>query len=86
MPSGPDFIALAERVTNIEMRLDDMDAKLDRLVKQNIGRAAADHQNAEEEARRRRKGSRWHQSKAEHERGRDSSSNPVEAFARRPGP
>ena len=33
MPSRPDFIALAERVTNIEMRLDDMDAKLDRLVK-----------------------------------------------------
>jgi hypothetical protein len=33
MPTRPDFIALAERVTNIEMRLDDMDAKLDRLVK-----------------------------------------------------
>jgi hypothetical protein len=33
MPSRNDFIALAERITNIEMRLDDMDAKLDRLVK-----------------------------------------------------
>ena len=34
MPSRPDFIALAERVTHIEMLLDDMDAKLDRLIKQ----------------------------------------------------
>src|SRR5690349_13127937 len=34
MPSRADFISLAERVTNIEMRLDDMDAKLDRLLKQ----------------------------------------------------
>jgi hypothetical protein len=34
MPSRPDFIALAERVTHVEMLLDDMDAKLDRLLKQ----------------------------------------------------
>jgi hypothetical protein len=34
MPSRPDFIALAQRVTNIEMRLDDMDAKLDQILKQ----------------------------------------------------
>jgi len=33
MPSRADFVALADRVTNIEMRLDDMDAKLDRIVK-----------------------------------------------------
>jgi len=33
MPSRADFVALAERATNIEMRLDDMDAKLDRIVK-----------------------------------------------------
>jgi len=31
MPSREDFIGLAERLTNIEMRLDDMDAKLDRI-------------------------------------------------------
>jgi hypothetical protein len=31
MPSRADFISLAERATNIEMRLDDMDAKLDRI-------------------------------------------------------
>ena len=30
-PSRADFIALADRVNNIEMRLDDMDAKLDRI-------------------------------------------------------
>jgi len=32
MPSRADFISLADRVNNIEMRLDDMDAKLDRIV------------------------------------------------------
>ena len=34
MPSRQDFVGLAERFTQIEMRLDDMDAKLDRLLKQ----------------------------------------------------
>ena len=33
MPSRADFVALAERVNNIEIRLDDMDAKLDRIEK-----------------------------------------------------
>jgi hypothetical protein len=33
MPSRGDFVALADRVNNIEMRLDDMDAKLDRIEK-----------------------------------------------------
>jgi len=33
MPSRADFVGLAERITNIEMRLDDMDAKLDRIEK-----------------------------------------------------
>jgi hypothetical protein len=31
MPSRADVISLAERMTNIELRLDDMDAKLDAL-------------------------------------------------------
>jgi hypothetical protein len=31
MPSHADFLSLAERLTNIEMKLDDMDAKLDNL-------------------------------------------------------
>jgi hypothetical protein len=31
MPSRADFISLAERLSNVEMRLDDMDAKLDRI-------------------------------------------------------
>jgi hypothetical protein len=31
LPSRADFINLAERLTNIEMRLDDLDAKLDEL-------------------------------------------------------
>jgi hypothetical protein len=33
MPSRADFVALADRAINIEMRLDDMDAKLDRIEK-----------------------------------------------------
>jgi hypothetical protein len=32
MPSRADFVSLAERLTNVEMRLDDMDAKLDQIV------------------------------------------------------
>jgi hypothetical protein len=31
LPSRVDFMGLAERLTNVEMRLDDMDAKLDRI-------------------------------------------------------
>ena len=31
MPARTDVISLAERLTNIEMRLDDLDAKLDEL-------------------------------------------------------
>lgn len=33
LPSKQDVAALAERFTNIEMRLDDLDAKIDRLVR-----------------------------------------------------
>src|SRR5271165_7209814 len=32
MPSRSDFVSLAERMTNVEMRLDDMDAKLDCIL------------------------------------------------------
>lgn len=31
MPTRDDFISLAGRLTNIELRLDDLDAKLDRI-------------------------------------------------------
>jgi len=34
MPSRADFISIAERLTNVEMRLDDMDTKLDRILEQ----------------------------------------------------
>jgi hypothetical protein len=33
MPSRADIVSIAERMTNIEMRLDDLDAKLDGLQK-----------------------------------------------------
>lgn len=33
MPSRADFISLAERLTNVEMKLDDLDAKLDEIAK-----------------------------------------------------
>jgi hypothetical protein len=32
MPSKADYVSLAQRLTHIEMRLDDLDAKLDRIV------------------------------------------------------
>jgi hypothetical protein len=35
MPSRADFVSLAQRLTNIEMRLDDLDAKLDRFESAN---------------------------------------------------
>ena len=31
MPTRADIVSIAERMTNIEMRLDDLDAKLDRI-------------------------------------------------------
>ena len=34
MPTRPDIISIAERMTNIEMRLDDLDAKIDTLLSQ----------------------------------------------------
>lgn len=34
IPSRQELASLAERFTNVEMRLDDMDAKLDRLLKE----------------------------------------------------
>ena len=33
MPSRADFVSLAERLTNIEMKLDDLDAGLERIEK-----------------------------------------------------
>jgi len=32
LPSKQDLVGLSERFTNVEMRLDDLDAKIDRLV------------------------------------------------------
>jgi hypothetical protein len=44
LPSRQDFAGLADRFTNMEMRLDDMDAKLDRIEKQTraVGPVAKD--------------------------------------------
>ena len=33
MPTRADIVSIAERLTNLEMRLDDMDAKLDQIAK-----------------------------------------------------
>jgi hypothetical protein len=33
LPSRNDFVGLAQRVTNVELKLDDLDAKLDRIEK-----------------------------------------------------
>ncbi|MGE0392103.1 MAG: hypothetical protein AB7I25_04320 [Vicinamibacterales bacterium] len=40
MPSKADVISLAERLTNVEMKLDDIDAKLDRLLRERSEPAA----------------------------------------------
>ena len=41
MPSRADFVSLAERLTNVEMKLDDLDAKLDHIEKLVTKRASA---------------------------------------------
>ena len=41
MPTRNDVISIAERMTNIEIRLDDMDAKLDEMQKLILRSAAA---------------------------------------------
>jgi hypothetical protein len=51
MPSRQEVAALAGRFTNIEMRLDDMEAKLDRIIQLcSVGKpapaVAASHKNA----------------------------------------
>lgn len=42
MPTRADFISLAERLTQVEMSLDDMDAKLEQIAKRPAEPAAAD--------------------------------------------
>jgi hypothetical protein len=56
MPSRADFIGLADRLTNVEMRLDDMDAKLDRIEKLLTPPTAASQ--SPPKRRRRQKGAR----------------------------
>lgn len=41
MPTRADVISIAERMTNIEMRLDDLDAKIDTILLQAMAGAAA---------------------------------------------
>jgi len=41
MPSRADFCSLAERATHIEMKLDDMDARLERIEKLIVGTRTA---------------------------------------------
>jgi hypothetical protein len=41
MPSRADVVSIAERMTNIEMRLDDLDAKLDNIQRLVVQAGAA---------------------------------------------
>ena len=41
MPSRADVVSIAERMTNIEMRLDDLDAKLDNIQRLIVQAGAA---------------------------------------------
>jgi len=47
MPSRADVVSIAERMTNIEMRLDDLDAKLDNIQRLIVQAGAAPHPQAE---------------------------------------
>lgn len=58
MPSRADFISLAERFTNVEMRLDDIDAKLDGIEKRLAKPVAGSHVGAKPERRPKKKGAR----------------------------
>ncbi len=53
MPSRADFVSLAERMTNVEMRLDDMDAKLDRILQQIVQPAPIERRKPESTAQQR---------------------------------
>ena len=44
MPTRADIVSIAERMTNIEMRLDDLDAKLDAMLK--LDRAVGERRGA----------------------------------------
>ncbi|MFY9645377.1 MAG: hypothetical protein WAK29_09370 [Terriglobales bacterium] len=55
MPTRADFIGLATRATNIEMRLDDMDAKLDRIERLLSAPAASRNRQPKPAAPRRSK-------------------------------
>jgi hypothetical protein len=57
MPSSADLVRLAERLTNVEMRLDDMDAKLDHIVKL-LAKPVAVVSGERPERRPRKKGAR----------------------------
>ncbi len=57
MPSRADVTSLAERTINIEMRLDDMDAKLDRIEKL-LTKPAAGKRSRTAKPARRKKGAR----------------------------
>lgn len=54
MPSRADFVSLAQRLTHIEMRLDDLDAKLDQYMqseksKPGTGEASAERSGKKKE-------------------------------------
>ncbi len=49
MPNRDDITRLAERMTNIEMRLDDLDAKLDELLLVVRSSSGEHHRDREEE-------------------------------------
>jgi hypothetical protein len=55
LPSRQEVAALAERFTNVEMRLDDLDAKLDRLLNAVAAMKPADAEPSSKRARPRAK-------------------------------
>ena len=56
MPSRADVVSIAERMTNIEMRLDDMDAKLDNILRLTAKSGAAMHRQSPKASQASQKG------------------------------
>jgi hypothetical protein len=64
MPSRADIVSIAERMTNIEMRLDDMDAKLDNVLRLIAPPGASSHTQPVKTPQQKKKAARTRQAKS----------------------
>ena len=64
MPSRADIVSIAERMTNIEMRLDDMDAKLDNVLRLIAPPGASPHTEPARAPQQKKKATKTQQAKS----------------------